>query len=68
MAVLKAIEILADSDSSWEDAARAAVKQASKSVKNIRSVWIKDQSCSVDKNGKIKSFRVTTKITFEVTS
>ena len=67
MAVLKAIEILADSDTSWEDAARAAVKQASKSVKNIRSVWIKDQSCSVGKNGKIKSFRVTTKITFEVT-
>lgn len=68
MAVLKAIEILADSDTSWEDAARAAVKQASKSVKNIRSVWIKDQSCSVGSNGKIKSFRVTTKITFEVTS
>ena len=68
MAVLKAIEILADSDTSWEDAARAAVKQASKSVNNIRSVWIKDQSCSVDGKGKITSFRVTTKITFEVKS
>ena len=68
MAVLKAIEILADSDTSWEDAARAAVKQASKSVNNIRSVWIKDQSCAVDEKGKITSFRVTTKITFEVKS
>jgi len=66
MAVLKVIEILADSDESWEDAARAAVKQASKSVNNIKSVWIKDHSCSVNDKGKITSFRVATKITFEV--
>lgn len=68
MAILKVIEIMADSPKSWEDAARAATKQASKTVKNIKSVWIKDQSCSVDKNGKVSSFRVTTKITFEVKS
>ena len=67
MTVLKTIEILADSENSWEDAANEAVKQASRSVDNIRSVWIKDQSCSV-KDGKISSFRVTTKITFEVNS
>lgn len=65
MSVMKAIEILADSDKSWEDAAARAVKQASKSVDNIQSVWIKDQSCQV-KDGEIKTFRVTTKITFEV--
>lgn len=66
MAVLKVIEIMADSDDSCEDAARAAVKQASRSVNNIKTVWIKDQSCSVNAKGKITSFRVTTKITFEV--
>jgi len=66
MSILKVIEIMADSDDSWEDAARKAVKQASKSVNNIKSVWIKDQSCSVDDKGKIKSFRVATKITFEI--
>ncbi len=66
MAVLKTIEVMADSNNSWEDAARAAVKQASKSVNNIRSVWIKDQSCAVNGKGKITSFRVTTKITFEI--
>jgi len=66
MAILKVIEILADSDKSWEDAAGNAVKQASRSVKNIKSVWIKDQSCAVDGNGKITTYRVATKITFEI--
>ncbi|MEN3323453.1 dodecin family protein [Mariniflexile soesokkakense] len=65
MSVLKVIEILANSDKSWEDAARKAIKHASKSVKNIRSVYVQDQSASVS-NGEITEFRVNLKITFEV--
>lgn len=65
MAVLKVIELMADSDKSWQDAAENAVAQASKTVKNIRSVWIKDQDAVV-RNGKIAEYRVTTRITFEV--
>lgn len=65
MAVLKVIEILANSDKSWEDATRKAVKHASKSLKNIRSVYVQDQSASVDDN-EITEFRVNVKITFEV--
>ncbi len=68
MAVLKVIEIMADSPKSWEDATRKAVSQAAKSVNNIKAVWIKDQSAAVNKKGKVTSFRVTTKITFEVNS
>jgi hypothetical protein len=65
MAVLKVIEVLANSDKSWEDATKNAVKHASKSVKNIRSVYIQDQSASVS-NGEVREFRVNVKITFEV--
>jgi len=65
MAVLKVIEILASSKDSWEDAARNAVAEASKSVKNIRSAYIREQSCVVDGNN-ITQFRVNVKITFEV--
>jgi dodecin len=65
MAVLKVIEIMADSEKSWKDAAENAVAQAAKTVKNIRSVWIKDQDALV-KNGKITQYRVLTKITFAV--
>jgi len=65
MAVLKVIEILSNSDKSWEDATKKAVKHASKSVKNIRSVYVQDHSASVS-NGEISEFRVNVKITFEV--
>ena len=65
MAVLKVIEVLANSDKSWEDAAKNAVDQASKSVKNIRSVYINEQSATVE-DGKMVNFRVNVKITFEV--
>ncbi len=65
MAVLKVIEVLANSDKSWEDAAKKAVSHASKSVKNIRSVYINEQSASVD-DGELKEYRVNVKITFEV--
>lgn len=65
MAILKVIEILANSDKSWEDATKKAVKDASKSVKNIRSVYVQEQSASVN-DGEITEFRVNVKITFEV--
>nr|WP_295706979.1 dodecin family protein [uncultured Lacinutrix sp.] len=65
MAVLKVIEVLSNSEKSWEDATKKAVKHAAKSVKNIRSVYIKDQSASV-KDGEVTDFRVNLKITFEV--
>ncbi|GAA3601992.1 dodecin family protein [Flavivirga amylovorans] len=65
MSVLKVIEVLSNSDKSWEDATKKAVKHASKSVKNIRSVYIQDQSAIV-KDGEVTEFRVNLKITFEV--
>lgn len=65
MAVMKVIEIMADSKKSWEDATAAGIKKASKSIKNIRSAWVKDQSVSVN-NGKVTSYRVTMKVSFEV--
>lgn len=65
MSVLKVIEVLANSDESWEDAAKNAVTHASKSVNNIRSVYVNEQSATV-KDGKIDDYRVNVKITFEV--
>lgn len=65
MSVLKVVEILADSKKSWEDATSSAVKKASKSINNIKSVYVQSQSAVVT-GGKITSFRVNVKITFEV--
>ena len=65
MPVLKVIEIMASSEKSWEDAAASAVKTAGKTVKEIRSIYVKDMS-GVVKNNKITEFRVNLKISFEV--
>ncbi|HHU99402.1 MAG TPA: dodecin family protein [Bacteroidales bacterium] len=65
MAVLKVIEVLASSPVSWEDATASAVKMAAKTVREIRSVYVQDQSAVVNKD-KITEYRVNVKITFEV--
>jgi flavin-binding protein dodecin len=65
MAVLKVIEVLASSETSWEEATQKAVAKASKSVKHIRSVYVQEQSAAV-KDGKITEFRVNLKLTFEL--
>lgn len=65
MSVVKVIEILADSTQSWEDAAQNAVSEASKSLHNIRSIYIKDFSATVE-GDKITQYRVTAKLSFEL--
>ena len=65
MEVLKVIEVLSNSNKSWEDATQKAIKHASKTVKNIRSVYVQDQSATVN-GDRVDEFRVNLKITFEV--
>ena len=57
--------MLSNSNKSWEGATRKAVKHASKTVKNIQFVYVKDQSATVN-GDDIDVFRVNPKITFEV--
>lgn len=61
--MLKVIEILSESDKSWEDAAATAVKQASKTVHNIKSLYIEHMEASV-RDDKIVSYRINGKISF----
>ena len=65
MAVLKVIEVLSGSTTSWEDASQKAVEKASKSVKHIRSVYVQEQSATVV-DGKVTEYRVNLKLTFEI--
>jgi flavin-binding protein dodecin len=61
--MLKVIEVLAESDKSWEDAAVQAVSQASKSVHGIKSIYIKDFEAKVEGN-KVVQYRINAKISF----
>ncbi len=63
MAMLKVIEVLAESTKSWEDATQGAVTTASKSVRNIKSIYIENMEATVS-NGKIERYRVNAKISF----
>jgi hypothetical protein len=65
MSVLKVIEILSNSDKSWEDATAKGVEKASKSVKSIRSAFVQSQSVTVE-DGEVSEYRVNLKVTFEV--
>jgi len=63
MSIAKTIEIVAESTVNWEDAAKLALKEASKTVKNISGIWIKDMKAIVE-NNQITRYRVNCKITF----
>lgn len=65
MKVLKVVEVLANSQKSWEDAAQQAVTKASKSLRGIRSIYIKNLNATVE-NDKIVEYRLNAKLTFEV--
>ena len=65
MSVLKVIEVLGNSNVSFEDAISNVLKEASKSVKNIKSLYVKDMQATVE-NNSIKQYRVTTKVTFAI--
>lgn len=65
MSVLKVIEILGNSTTSFEDAIQNIVDEASKSVKDIKSVYIKDMQVTV-KDNKLQQYRVNAKVTFGV--
>jgi flavin-binding protein dodecin len=63
MAMLKVIEVLAESTKSWEDATQQAVASASKTVRNVRSIYVENFEATVN-NGQIKAYRINAKITF----
>ena len=65
MAVMKVIEVLSSSKTSWEDATQNAVTQASKTVKNIKSVYVAEQSAVVN-GDKVTEYRVNLRLTFEI--
>ena len=65
MAVMKSVQIMSDSSKSFEGAIKTAVDRMSKSVKNIRSCYVQEQSVTI-KNNKIDKYRVNLMITFEV--
>ena len=61
--VAKVIEVMANSTVSFSDALKKAVSRTHKNLRNVRSVWVKDQSVEVVE-GKITVYHVVAKVVF----
>lgn len=65
MTLVKVIEVIASSEISIDDAIRQAVKEASKTIRNIDSVYVKDIKAHV-KDGNVTTFGCVCKISFRL--
>jgi flavin-binding protein dodecin len=63
MTIAKVIEVSSSSKRNFEDAVKSGIKRASRTVRNIRGAWIKEQSLSVE-GGKVTEYRVNMLLTF----
>ena len=63
--IVKVTEVIAQSQKGFDDAVRNAVREAGKSIRGIKSVWIDNFNCVVE-NEKIVAYRVNAKISFLV--
>ncbi len=61
--IAKVIEVVASSEEGWEEAVRTAVREASRTVRNIRGVDVQDWTARVE-DGEITVYKVNVKIAF----
>ena len=64
MSVAKVSEIIASSPKSFDDAIKAGVARAQKTLKNLKSAWVENQQIKLGEDGQIIEYRVQLKITF----
>jgi flavin-binding protein dodecin len=63
MSIVRSIEVIAQSPNGLDDACQEAIREASKTLRGIRSFWIKNAECIVE-NDRITMYRVNGKISF----
>lgn len=66
MAVIKVIELVGESSESWDDAVRQAVREASRTIRNISGVEVLNWTGSIDDNGEIVDYKADVQIAFRV--
>ncbi len=65
MAVVKVVELIAESPKGWEDATQEALRTASKTLRGIKSIWVSNMQALVT-NNQITTYRVNVKVSFEI--
>lgn len=64
MAVAKVEEISATSTKSFEDAIRTGLARATRTLRGVKSAWVKEQHVRLGDDGQITEYQVNLKITF----
>ena len=64
MSVARVTEIKASSPKSFDDAIKAGIARANKTLNTVRGAWIENQEVIVDDKGQITEYRVQMKVTF----
>ena len=62
--VAKVTEIIASSPKSFDDAIKVGVERSQKTLRHLKSAWVKNQQVKLDNEGKITEYRVHLKVTF----
>jgi dodecin len=63
MSIARITEISSTSQKSFEDAIQSAVSRATKTLRNVRGAWVKEQQIKIE-DGKIVEYQVNLMITF----
>lgn len=63
MSVARIVEISSTSDKSFEDAIVQGIARASKTLREIKGAWVKEQEVAVQ-NNKVVAYKVILKVTF----
>ena len=63
MAIVKVLELVGESQTDWQDAVQSAVREASKTVKNISGVEVANWTAQVS-GGKLVEYKANVKVAF----
>ena len=66
MSIAKVSEISATSKKSFQDAIERGLTRANKTLRNVRSAWIKDQQVRINKDGSIEEYQINMMVTFVI--
>jgi flavin-binding protein dodecin len=63
MSVARVTEITATSTKGFDEAIKAGISRANRTLKNVKGAWVNSMKVDIE-NGKIRSYRVGMKVTF----
>ncbi|NLJ86471.1 MAG: dodecin domain-containing protein [Firmicutes bacterium] len=66
MTVVKVVELVGESTRGWDDAVQVAVKQASRTIRNISGIHVKNMTGTVDSEGNIVEYKANVELAFAV--